>query len=91
MSEAKLTQHMTMHLNGGGEFSELHYEIHADGKPTGITRRTRTDGRPKYRITADEMHCGDECFDILATKGAGMIDWIESRLLSTPEAPNAPD
>lgn len=71
------TQRMTLHLNGGETFSELHYEVLRDNKPCGITRHTRTDGSPRYIKTADEMHCGEETFDILKTKGVGMNDWLD--------------
>lgn len=74
-----LTQSMTLHLNGGPKYSELHYEILADGKPTGITRHKSTNGRPKYLITADQFRFGDETFDVLATKGVGMSDWLYER------------
>lgn len=77
--DMKLTQHMTLHINGGNKFSELHYEIKADGQPTGITRHTLTNGRPKYLKTTDVLVKGDERFDILASKGVGMIAWIEAR------------
>lgn len=79
-SQPKLTQSMTMHLNGGSKYSELHYEIFADGMETGITRHVRTNGRPKYLVTDDLFRCGDETFDVLATKGVGMLDWIRARI-----------
>lgn len=72
----KLTQRMTMHLNGGSKFSELHYKILADDEETGITRHVRTDGSPKYLTTVDVLCCGEETFDVLETRGVGMIDWI---------------
>jgi hypothetical protein len=75
----RLTQSMTMHLNGGSKFSELHYKILANGKETGITRYKRTSGSPGYLVTDDFLlsggHGGEE-FDVLATKGSGMVDWI---------------
>lgn len=79
-TQPRLTQKMTMHLNGGSKFSELHYRILADGKEAGITRYRRTAGRPKYLVTADVLGCGDETFDVLAAKGVGMVDWILARL-----------
>ncbi len=72
----KLTQKMTMHLNGGSKFSELHFKILADGNETGIKRCTRTNGSPKYLKTVDVLRCGDEEFDVLSAKGVGMVDWI---------------
>ena len=75
----KLTQQMTCHLNGGNKFSELHYEIFADGKKTGITRHTRTDGSPKYLVVADELHDGKETLDILKS-AISPSDWIAMRL-----------
>jgi hypothetical protein len=80
----ELTQSMTMHLNGGSKFSELHFKILADGKETGITRHTRTNGSPQYLKTIDALVCGGEEFDILATRGVGMIDWILAHI--KPEA-----
>jgi hypothetical protein len=72
------TQKMAMHLNGGSEFSELVFEIYIDGKPAGITRHTRTNGSPSYLKTIDQLVCGDEVFDVLAARGAGMTDWLNA-------------
>ncbi len=80
MSEPKLTQTMTMHLNGGSNFSELHYKILADGAETGITRFTRTNGSPKYLKTVDAFLNGTKEFDVLATKGVGMKEWLLSQI-----------
>lgn len=74
----KFTQSMTMHLNGGSKFSQLHYKILADGKETGITRHTATNGSPQYLTTADELHFGSETFDVMETRGVGMMEWIET-------------
>lgn len=76
----KLTQTMTMHLNGGSKFSRLVFAILADGVDTGITRVTETSGSPKYLKTADELHKGEDVFDILGTKGVGAEAWILARL-----------
>ena len=65
MSDVRLTQIMTLHLNGGPDFSELHYDILANGKKTGVTRHKRTSGSPRYRITADEFHHGEDMFDFI--------------------------
>ena len=80
VDKPKLTQTMTMHLNGGRKFSRLVYKILADGKDTGITRMTATNGSPKYLKTADELHKGEEVFDIMAAKGVGMEAWILSHM-----------
>lgn len=77
-----LTQQMTMHLNGGSEFSELRYDVYADGKPTGIKRRRRTSGSPEYFITDDVFWIGEEYFDVRETKGVGLRDWIFAHLKS---------
>jgi hypothetical protein len=77
---AELKQRMTMHLNGGSEFSQLHYEVLADGKPTGITRVTITDGSPRYKKTKDEFISGDESFDVMETKGVGLKEWLEQQM-----------
>ncbi|HSH45086.1 MAG TPA: hypothetical protein VK966_04480 [Longimicrobiales bacterium] len=76
----KLTQRMKMHLNGGSKFSELHYEILADGEPTGITLHECTDGRPEYRYTARELHHGDETLDLMAEDCPDPLAWIHERL-----------
>lgn len=78
--EPVLTQTMTMHLNGGSKFSELRYKILADGANTGITRYTRTNGSPKYLKTVDALVNGNESFDILATKGVGMKEWLLAQI-----------
>jgi hypothetical protein len=75
------TQRMVLHLNGGSDFSQLNYEIMANGVSTGISRVVRTDGRPRYMKTIDQLQKGDEVFDVLATKGVGMMDWIETQTL----------
>ena len=76
-----VTQKLTLHLNGGSKFSELHYKIFADGEDTGMTRHVRTDGRPRYNTTADEIHCGDETLD-LKSEGPGFdpIPWVLARI-----------
>ena len=79
----KFTQSMTLHLNGGSKFSELHYEVLADGKKTHITRHTRTDGSPHYYVTADELHFGEETFDIRRDKD--MMQWLEDRKDKRPD------
>ena len=73
----KLTQRMTLHINSGSESSQLHYVIIADGKETEITRHTLTDGSPNYKIMADELHFGEETFDM--RKDKGVKAWIETR------------
>ncbi len=86
----RLTQRMTMHLNGGSNFSELHFRILADGEETRITRHKRTNGSPKYLITQDVLlaggHGGEE-FDVLAVKGVGVIDWILAHLDGDAKGP----
>ena len=82
-AEARWTQQMSMHLNGGSKFSELVFRLYRDGQETGITRRTltrrtRTNGSPKYLKTIDVLQSGDETFDILATRGQGMLQWCEA-------------
>lgn len=80
-------QQLTMHLNGGSKFSELHYAILRDDRPTGIRRHKRTDGRPKYLITEDVFFKGEEYFDILATKGVGIRGWLESHSVTEEATP----
>ena len=76
----KVTQTMTMHLNGGSKFSRMVFRIDADGVDTGITRIKETSGSPKYLITVDGFYKGDDVFDVLATKGVGMMEWILARI-----------
>lgn len=73
----KFTEQMTMHLNGGSEFSELRYRVYGDGRELPITHARRTDGSPKYLITDDMFRCtcGAE-FDRLAAKGVGLVAWL---------------
>lgn len=73
----KFTQSLTMHLNGGKDFSALQYKILCDGKPTNIIRVRKTGGSPKYLITSDIFACGKEEFDNLAAKGVGLQEWLE--------------
>lgn len=72
----KFTQRMTTHLNGGSKFSELRYSVFRDGEPTAVRRVTRTNGSPKYLKTQDVFLLGEEVFDVLATKGAGLEEWL---------------
>lgn len=78
-----------MHLNGGNKFSRLVYAIAADGMDTGITRITETSGSPKYIKTTDQFVDGDKSFDVLATKGVGLIDWILARIAEKELIPRA--
>jgi hypothetical protein len=94
MNEAtkpELTQTMKMHLNGGKKFSLLVYMILADGRDTGITRVTETSGSPKYLRTSDKMHIGDKEFDILATMGTGMSEWIIANQQPKEKADGKPE
>ena len=72
----KFTQKMSMHLNGGSKFSQLNFDIFADGKPTNLTRVTRTAGSPKYLKTVDVISDGESRFDVLQTRGVGMEKWL---------------
>lgn len=78
------TQKLHMHLNGGSKFSKLIYDVFRDGQPTGIVHARTTNGSPKYLITDDALGKGDEVFDILATKGVGMQEWLEAHSEPTP-------
>ena len=82
----KFTQTMTMHLNGGRKFSQLHYKVLCDGKETDITRHTATSGSPKYLKTSDVFKCGDDEFDMLATKGKGLMAWLEAHVAAKETA-----
>jgi hypothetical protein len=91
----KFTQQLTMHLNGGREFSELHYDILADGKRTNLKRHTRTDGSPRYLKTIDVIYEATKAddpaaqFDMLATRGAGLQEWLEAHVQLTDPQPAA--
>ncbi len=87
MAEPQLAEHMTMYVDGGGKFTEMRYRVYADGEPTNIYREKRTSGRPRYEITDDILRCGDEVFDIKATKGVGVKEWIVARLSPSEPAP----
>lgn len=69
---------MSQHINGGAKFSQLVFDVFADGKPTGIARITNTDGSPLYVKTLDKLEKDGEEFDVLATRGDGMIAWLEA-------------
>lgn len=86
----KFTQQMTMHLNGGSHYSELHYHVSADGVETDIYRFKRTDGSPKYLITQDIFVCGDDQFDCLAARGQGLMDWLEAHAAPRSLPPDQP-
>ena len=73
------TEQMTLHVNGGDSYSQLHYDVYRDGKKTNVTHHVATDGSPKYLITADEFHCGEETFDRKATNGKGLVAWLTER------------
>lgn len=92
----KFTQQLSMHLNGGREFSELHYNIFADDKPTTLKRLTRTNGSPGYIKTQDVIWDtarpdeADAMFDVLASKGVGLSEWIlkyAEKYLATTDRP----
>jgi hypothetical protein len=76
----KWSEQMTMHLNGGSTYSELHYQVFHHGKKTKITHHVRTNGSPKYLITADEFHAGEATFDRMATKGKGLTAWLRANV-----------
>ncbi len=73
------TKSMTLHMNGGSEFSELHYKILHDGKESGITQHIRTDGSPDYKEVANEFHAGEATFDLLKDKG--LDAWLEANAI----------
>lgn len=79
---AKLTQRLTLHLNGGSDFSERHTAIMADGQETGISLHERTDGSPDYHYTARELHYGQEMLDLMQKEGPEPMKWIRDRLLA---------
>lgn len=85
----KFTQQMTMHLNGGSKFTQLNYAIFADGKPTNLTRTTRTGGSPQYLKTMDCIGDGNEVFDVLSARGVGVEDWVNAHVKIKEEAKDA--
>lgn len=82
----KFTQDLTMHMNGGSKFSELHYRVRGDGRELPITHHTRTNGRPKYLITDDVFRCKvcEAEFDCVATKRVGLLAWLEEHAGHAP-------
>lgn len=77
------TQRMTLHLNG--DTTQMHRDLYRDGGPTGIRRATVTAGRRSgYRKTVDKLICGEEEFDLLATKGEGALDWLKAHAPKDP-------
>lgn len=86
----KLTQILNMHLNGGKKFSRMVWKILADDKDTGIARIRDTSGSPKYLVTSDKFLIGEEVFDVLATKGVGMEEWILSHAETSSSAAEPP-
>jgi hypothetical protein len=82
-----LTQRIKMHLNGGRNWSESHFDILADGQPTGIRRVKRTNGSPRYLLTQDTFHAGGDVFDVLETRGNGMEEWLLAHLPAKEATP----
>lgn len=81
----KMTRRMTMHLNGGSDFSELQYEWFADGNPTGIRQYVRTDGRPQYKVMVNVCTHGDEEYDLLKGDSHGLAEWVLKQLATAKE------
>lgn len=75
----KFTQSMSMHMNGD-KFSVLQYTVLCDGEKTRIMRSTRTNGRPQYLKTSDVFVCDGDEFDVLASKGKGLIGWLNAHV-----------
>ena len=89
MNKPSFAQVMTMHVNGGSKYSELHYRIYSDGEPTAITRHKRTGGRPRYLIEMDVFRCGEAEFDNLAARGRGLMEWVTAQHAATKAAKEA--
>jgi hypothetical protein len=89
MSEPQLTQRMTLHLNGGNKFSQLHYEVLANGEPTGVTIHKYTDGSPNYKYTGFFVRCGDEELDVLADRKTNIEEWIRARIAKPTDVAKA--
>jgi hypothetical protein len=85
----KFTQNMTTHINGGSEFSELHYRVAADGRETPVIHHQRTAGSPKYLITNDWFRCMecDVAFDNRAARGVGLRAWLEAHAHRSADVP----
>ena len=82
LSQRELSAAVTgIGLNGGSEYSQLHYVVTLDGKDTNITWHTFTDGSPDYKIIGTELHCGDETWDAIKQgRGQPLADWIFDRI-----------
>lgn len=76
----KLTKRMTMHLNGGSDYSVINYDVYADGKLTPIKNTVRTDGRPNYKTTVNVWTCGDEEYDLLKGNNHDLCEWLLKQL-----------
>lgn len=74
----RFTEQMTMHLNGGSNFSELHYRIYGDGRPLDILHHRCTGGSPKYLIMDDVFVCRvcKSEFDCIAMGRNGLMGWL---------------
>jgi hypothetical protein len=84
----KFTQSMTMHLNGGKSYSELHFRVYVDGCETPITRHKRTNGSPRYLITDDNFVCGEDRFDNFVARGVGLREWLIAHCNPGPAEPD---
>jgi len=82
------TAKMSLHLNGGSEFSVLAYDVFYKGKPTEITRSTKTDGSPHYKKVSDRFICGDDEFDVLERGKEGLMDWLVAHTKKSKAQPS---
>ncbi len=82
----QIEQHLTLHLNGGEEFSEMHYVLWVGGKVTKITKHVQTNGSPEYKIMISELHFGDDTLDLLISSQNQLTKWIEERAIKDPLA-----
>lgn len=80
-AKPKFTQRMTLHLNGGSDFSRLNYDVMRNDKQTVIKRYMVTDGSPDYKKTQDIFVAShgkdDHIWDVLVQKADGLEDWLE--------------
>lgn len=82
------TQKVSLHLNGGSEFSMLAYDVFYKGRTTNITRSTKTNGSPNYRKVSDMFICGDDEFDVLARGKKGLLEWLKAHANKSKAKPS---
>lgn len=71
------TKKMTMHLNGGSDYSKMVNRVYKDDEETDVYQHIETDGSPSYKIVSSVFLVGDQKFDVIATNAVGLIKWLD--------------